>query len=155
MRLRASLATPVFVVTVALAACGGGDDPDPVAVDAPGAGSDGGGTGDAAGAPRETVTRQITLGSGEDVEAEVALVAPGDRVRVRASAPARTLAWNVHTHGSGGTQVLEEANAVDAIDYVIDGASGKYWLLMVNATGDLTVTVDLDLYGGATYNGGL
>lgn len=156
MRSTAALALAVLVAT-SLAACGGHDDdhdhPD-AAASGDGGGGDGGG-GDAAATPRETVTRIVTLGAGASREGEVALVAAGDQVHVRATASAATLAWNVHTHDSGGTQILEEGNAVAAIDYVIEGTPGDYWLLLVNGTGSNTVEVNLDLYGQAQYTGGL
>jgi hypothetical protein len=138
-----------------LAACGDDGHDHDHDIDAAMGNGDGGGDPDATVAPRETVTRTISLGAGSSAEGEVALVQPGDKVRVRATADAATLAWNVHTHQNGATQILDEASGVDAIDFVIEGAAGDYYLLLVNASGTLGVTVDLDLYGGAQYTGGL
>ena len=155
MRSTAALAFAVLVAT-SFAACGGHDD-DHDHTDAATSG-DGGGDGggvDAAATPRETVTRAVALGAGASREGEVALVAAGDKVHVRATASAATLAWNVHIHDSGGTQILVEGNAVAAVDYVIEGNPGDYWLLLVNGTGTLSVEVNLDLYGQAQYTGGL
>lgn len=153
--MRSSSLSVIAVVAASLAACAGDDGHDhdhDLPVDAAAAGD---GAGDAAVAPRETVNRQISLGPGASAEAELALVAAGDRAHVRVTAGAATLAWNLHTHQAGQTQVLAEGNAVSFIDHVIDGPVGPYWLLLVNGAGTLEVTVNLELYGQAQYTGGL
>ncbi len=138
-----------LIAGAALAACGSSDDDDgSVQIDAPAAT-------DGPPVARETVTRTITLDSGDSSEGELELVAAGDKIHVRVEASAATLAWNVHTHGSSGTITLEEGNAVDTIDYEITGEPGDYSFLVINGGATMTFDVNLDLYGQAAYRSGL
>jgi hypothetical protein len=138
----------VLAALLFTAACG--DDDSTPATDAP--------TGEIdapSGGPRETVTRSVTLNAGASKEAEVRLNAAGDKVHVRIMTPVASLAWNVHTHNAGETQTLIEESAVDLVDYEISGIPNDYWVLLVNGSNRMTFDVNLDLYGEATYTGGL
>lgn len=138
----------LFAALLITAACGG--DPDPATdapvgpiIDAP------------PGGPRETVTRSVTLNPGAAVEAEMRFNAAGDKARVRVMTPVASLAWNVHTHNAGDTQILVEDSGVDQIDYEIVGPPNDYWLLLVNGSNRMTFDVNLDLYGEAEFTGGI
>jgi hypothetical protein len=147
----------VLVAALVLSACGGDDgdgDGNPGDIDAPVANLDGG-PGDGAVAPRETSTHTLTLGPGQSDEAELRLAAGTDTIHIRIAAVANpTLAWNVHTHSAGETQILEEHSGVDAVDFVITGPANDYSFLIVNGGASLTFDVAFDLYGTATYTSG-
>jgi hypothetical protein len=81
--------------------------------------------------------------------------AAGDKARVRIMTPVASLAWNVHTHNAGETQILEEESGVDMVDYEIVGPPNDYWVLLVNGSNRMTFDVALDLYGEATFTGGI
>ncbi len=126
-----------------------GDNPDP-ATDAPVTPGEDGAVG-----PRETVTRSVTLNGGGAAEPEVRLNAPTDKVHFRVTVPTPSLAWNIHTHVGGETQVLVEESGVDHIDHELTGVPGDYWLLLVNGGNRVTFDVNIDLYGEAAFTGGI
>jgi hypothetical protein len=141
------------LISITLAACGDDGHDHDHDIDAPVVQNDGGN--DGVLAPRETITRNFQLTGGGVSEPEFRLNAQGDTIVVRATCDATTLAWNVHTHDAGETQILEEESGVDSIDYTITGPPNDYWLLLVNGTGTITCDLTIELWGTASYTSGL
>ena len=131
----------ICLILLLVAACGGGT---PQAPDAEPGAPDAG--------PASTETRQLSLSSGQFVEAEF-VAGPGDRVHVLMTAPTADIAWNIHTHdGSTVRTIIEEDNLM-MVDYWFDADTQTDWWLMPGNSGPATLTVDvtMDFYGDATF----
>jgi hypothetical protein len=132
-----------LVLVLALAACGGG----------------GGGTADAPpldpdATPREVVMENVPLVVTELVEG-ILVGGPGDHARLRLTAPSPSLDWNLHGHADGGTQVVHEELRVMTVDYLFAPTASADWFLLLRNMGqtDMTVQVEIELYGAMTWSG--
>ena len=138
----------ILASLLAVAACGDdGHDHD----HGPDAAVNGDATPDAA-VPADVETSALTLAPGEFVEA-VFEAGPDDRVRVLLSAPGESIAWNIHGHVGGETQVIVEGNDQMSVEYdYVPEAQEDWYLLVGNSSGaQTTIDVTLELYGGATF----
>lgn len=137
------------VLLVALAACGD-DGGTPVFPDAAAA-ADANLAIDAAPA-RETIKGMPPLQPGELVEG-IMTGGPGDTALIHLSAPVPKLDWNIHSHASGHAVTVYEELGKQTVDYVFTPpADGDWYLLVRNAsTGNMTVEVEVKLYGAMTW----
>lgn len=134
---------------VALAACGGGG------------GGDGGAVVDARpievpedAVPRQVVVEDVPLVVTEIVEA-ILVGGPGDYARIRMTAPGPSLDWNLHGHADGGTQVVHEELKATSVDYLFAPTAQADWYLLLRNKGqtDITVQLNIELYGAMTWSG--
>ena len=141
-----------LALAVLASACGGDDDP--VAIDAdvnaPDAGPD------ALPEPAHVEEMTFNLLGGRFVEAELN-AGPGDAVHVILSAPRAEMAWNIHGHANGETQIIIEEDDVMMVDYWFWPDSQALWYVMPghSGSGTLDIEVRLELYGDAEWVGWL
>lgn len=105
-------------------------------------------------APRAQVSDTRTLQPGQLAEGTWN-AGPADRVVIRLAAPTADMDWNIHGHANGGTQtVAEDYKQTSATYEFVPSAQAEWWLLLRNSgTAPLTITVSMDLYGDAAWNG--
>jgi hypothetical protein len=134
-----------FSIVVVLAACGGGGgggDPDAFvpSTDA---------------APREVISESVPIGRMETLEAHLVGGAPGDYARVRLTGP--SFDWNLHGHIDTETVIISEGLGVDAVDYqFVPPQSADWYLLLRNrGFGEITVELEIELYGALAWSGWL
>ncbi|HLL21220.1 MAG TPA: hypothetical protein VK427_03765 [Kofleriaceae bacterium] len=140
--MRAALVRSAWAA-LALAACGdGGETP----IDAPAALPD--------TPPREVIMENVSLVVTEIAEG-VLVGGPGDYARITIAAPAPALDWNIHGHANGGTQVVAEELKVMTVDYVFQPAARADWYLLLRNRGqqDMTLQLQIELYGNMTWSG--
>jgi len=131
------------ILLLALAACGGGDDPNVPA--------------DAAGpdvAPRQIVMENLPLAI-NDIQEAILVGGKGDVARIRMSAASAAIDWNIHSHPNGETIVVDEAFKQMTVDYVFMPKQQADWYLLVRNKGltDITVQLQIELYGNITWSG--
>jgi hypothetical protein len=98
--------------------------------------------------PRQVVMDPHTLVPGEFIEG-VMTGGPGDTVGIRLTAPVAKMAWNIHGHANGETQVVHEEFDQMTAEYVFQPTAQADWYLLVrndNST-DMTVQIEVALYG--------
>ena len=140
----------VLLPLLVLAACGddGGGTVDPPDADpgAPDAGPP-----DAA-IPAQVEMRTLTLAPGGSAEG-VFEAGPDDRVHILLGAATPTIAWNIHGHVGGDTQIIVMEDDVMMVDYWYDPESQTDWFLQPVNSGNVTLMIDvtIELYGGATF----
>jgi predicted small lipoprotein YifL len=102
--------------------------------------------------PRELIMTQQPLQVGELVEA-IMHGGPGDSALIHLSGPAMSVSWNLHSHQSGGTQVIYEQLKQTTVDYEFKPASTADWYLLIRNDGltDINVDVKVGLYGAITW----
>ena len=123
-----------------LSACGGaGDSPDASTIDA---------------LPRQIVTLTQTLPPGL-VEEGIWQANPGDQIGLAISAATAELDWDIHAHNNGGTQDVANGFSQMSISYDFrPPESGPWYLLLRNdSVTTLTIDIQMDLYGQATWQG--
>ena len=139
----------VALLVVLLAACGddGGKPNYPDAA----AAADANLAIDAAPA-RETITGMPPLQPGELVEG-IMHGGPGDTALIHLSAPVPKLDWNIHSHASGHAVTVYEEIGKQTVDYAFSPPADGDWYLLVrnSSTADMTVTVEVKLYGAMTW----
>jgi hypothetical protein len=129
------------LIAIALGACGGGGSamPDAAAIDA---------------APREIVMDSVSLAV-NDIQEAILVGGKGDIARLVMTASTPGLDWNIHAHPSGTTIVVHEELKVMNADYVFAPTDQADWYLLVRNKGltDMTVQLELELYGNITWSG--
>ena len=132
-----------MLLALALAACGGDGEKAPV--DAP-AGPD--------AAPRQIVMENVPLVINEIAEA-ILVGGKGDVARIKMTAPTPSLDWNIHAHPNGQTIVVDEEFKVMTVDYVFQPKDQADWYLLLRNKGltDMTVQLEIELYGDITWSG--
>ena len=141
----------LVVTCLALGGCKGGDDAGPT--EAPDAAVATGDAGPAdAAVPAAVETRSLTLAPGGSAEG-VFEAGPDDEVHILMSAATPDIAWNIHGHVGGGTQIIVMDDNVMTVDYWYDPESQADWYLQPVNSGNVTLTIDvtIELYGGATF----
>ncbi len=139
----------VIVLVLALAGCGD-DGGTPVYPDAA-ASADANLLIDAAPA-RETITATQPLQPGELVEG-IMHGGAGDTALIHLSAPVAKLSWNIHSHATGHTVTLFEELNKQTVDYAFTPPGDGDWYLLIrnDNTGDMSVAVEVKLYGAMTW----
>jgi hypothetical protein len=104
--------------------------------------------------PRQVVTENVSLVVTEIVEA-IMVGGQGDYARIRMSAGGAPIDWNIHGHANGGTQVVKEELGVPNIDYLFQPTAQADWYLLIRNKGltDITVQLQIELYGEMTWSG--
>lgn len=122
-----------------LASCGGGSGAPDAAVDA---------------TPRQVVMESVPLVVNELVEAVLA-GGDGDYARITMMAPTASLDWNIHAHPNGQIVVVHEQFKVMDVDYLFTPESQADWYLLLRNKGltDMTVQLQVELYGNLTWSG--
>lgn len=133
----------LLCAAISLTACG--DDMDPNA------------PADAAGpdvAPRETVMENLSL-SVNDIQEAILVGGKGDIARIRMTTMSPSIDWNIHSHPNGTTIVVDEAYKQMTVDYVFAPKEQADWYLLVRNKGltDITVQLQIELYGNITWSG--
>lgn len=126
------------LLLLGLVACDGGSSPpDASATDA---------------APRETATGTKMLLVGELAESTF-VGGASDLARITLSAPVAALDWNIHHHGSGGTETVKEELGVMATTYELSPPSTGEWFLLIRNrhTAPIAVDVKIELFGAMTW----
>ena len=130
------------LLLLALAACGD-DDPNAPA--------------DAAGpdaAPRQVVMENLSLAI-NDIQEAILVGGKGDIARIRMTTTSPAIDWNIHSHPNGTTIVVDEAFKQMAVDYTFAPKEQADWYLLVRNKGltDITVQLQIELYGNITWSG--
>lgn len=104
--------------------------------------------------PRQVITENVPLAINETVEA-IMVGGSGDYARIRATVPTAALDWNLHGHAGGGTQVAQEGFKVMMVDYQFSPTARADWFLLLRNKGqtDLTVELEIQLFGNMTWSG--
>jgi hypothetical protein len=131
---------PILALGIALGACGSGAaTPDASTVDA---------------VPRQVLAVAQPLPQGNEIEGSWT-AGPHDSIGLSIMTSEGTIDFDIHGHANGGTQEITSAFGQALITYdFVPTQQAQWYLLLRNDTSDtITLNIDMNLFGAATWNG--
>ncbi len=103
---------------------------------------------------RQTVTDSVTLQPGMLIEGSWT-AGSSDLIGLDGNTTVAGMDWDIHGHADGGTQEIIAAFAQKTITYEFQPTQQAQWFLLLrnSSPAPLTITIHMDLFGAAEWNG--